>query len=125
MKFQGRIYKVLPVTSGTSQKGTDWQKQEFIFEYFERDDDRYADKVLLSIMNDRIRDYDLKEGDSVIIGFSHTTREYQGRYFNDIRMYSFEKVEKAAVPAAPSAPVAEPHQEQPIAPSAKRDELPF
>lgn len=93
MQFQGRIYKLFPVQSGTSQRG-EWTKQDFIFEYFEQPTDRYADRVLLSIMNDRIKDYDLHEGDEVIIGFGHNTREYQGRYFNDVRLYHFEKVKQ-------------------------------
>ena len=54
MEFKGRIMKVLPVTSGTSQNGNEWKKQEFVFEYFEQQTDRYSDKVCLSIMNGRI-----------------------------------------------------------------------
>lgn len=102
MQFQGRIYKLFPVQSGTSQRG-EWTKQDFIFEYFEQPTDRYADRVLLSIMNDRIREYDLHEGDEVIIGFGHNTREYQGRYFNDVRLYHFEKVKQVGKTAAPAA----------------------
>ena len=69
MEFKGRIMKVLPVTSGTSQNNNEWKKQEFVFEYFEQQTDRYSDKVCLSIMNDRIAEYDLHENDEVLIGF--------------------------------------------------------
>ena len=112
MQFQGRIYKLFPVQSGTSQRG-EWTKQDFIFEYFEQPTDRYADRVLLSVMNDRIKEYELHEGDEVIIGFGHNTREYQGRYFNDVRLYHFEKVKQVGntdaqaaqpSPAMPTAP---------------------
>ena len=98
MQFRGRINRIFPVQSGTSSQGKEWSRMDFIFEYFEQPTDRYADRVLLSIMNDRIKEYDLHEGDEVIIGFSHNTREYQGRYFNEVRVYHFEKVkaEKAA-----------------------------
>lgn len=102
MQFQGRIYKLFPVQSGTSQRG-EWTKQDFIFEYFEHPTDRYADRVLLSIMNDRIKEYDLHEGDEVNIGFGHNTREYQGRYFNDVRLYHFEKVKQVGNTDAPAA----------------------
>lgn len=102
MQFQGRIYKIFPVQSGTSQRG-EWTKQDFIFEYFETPTDRYADRVLLSVMNDRIREYDLHEGDEVIIGFGHNTREYQGRYFNDVRLYHFEKVVRNGQGQQPAA----------------------
>ena len=113
MQFQGRIYKLFPVQSGTSQRG-EWTKQDFIFEYFEQPTDRYADRVLLSIMNDRIKDYDLHEGDEVIIGFGHTTREYQGRYFNDVRLYHFEKVKQVG---NTDAPAAQPSPAMPTAPA--------
>jgi hypothetical protein len=87
--------KVLPVTSGTSQNNNEWKKQEFIFEYFEQQTDRYSDKVCLSIMNDRIAEYDLHENDEVLIGFGHSIREYQGRYFNELRLYKFQKLTQA------------------------------
>ena len=95
MEFKGRIMKVLPVTSGTSQNKNEWKKQEFIFEYFEQQTDRYSDKVCLSIMNDRIAEYDLHENDEVLIGFGHSIREYQGRYFNELRLYKFQKLTQA------------------------------
>ena len=91
MEFKGRIYKVMPITEGVNRAGDKWQKQEFLFEYFEHDTDRYTDKVALSIMNDRIKECDLHEGEEVTIGFGHTVREYQGRYYNDIRCYKIEK----------------------------------
>ena len=95
MEFKGRIMKVLPVTSGTSQNGNEWKKQEFVFEYFEQQTDRYSDTVCLSIMNDRIAEYDLHENDEVLIGFGHSIREYQGRYFNELRLYKFQKLTQA------------------------------
>lgn len=134
MQFQGRIYKLFPVQSGTSQRW-EWTKQDFIFEYFEQPTDRYADRVLLSIMNDRIREYDLHEGDEVIIGFGHNTREYQGRYFNDVRMYHFEKVKQVAPTQPQPTPVPQQPQQTQIFPPPQQttnktmpsdgDDLPF
>ena len=98
MEFKGRIYKVMPITEGVNRAGDKWQKQEFLFEYFEHDTDRYTDKVALSIMNERIKECDLHEGEEVTIGFGHTVREYQGRYYNDIRCYRIEKADSMQVP---------------------------
>lgn len=133
MQFQGRIYKIFPIQSGTSQRG-EWTKQDFIFEYFEQPTDRYADRVLLSVMNDRIREYDLHEGDECIIGFGHNTREYQGRYFNDVRLYHFEKVKQVGktdaqaaqpTPAMPTQTAA-PQPAQPFPPQQNGEgDLPF
>ena len=127
MNFEGRIYKVFPVQSGTSSRG-EWMKQDFIFEYFEQPTDRYADRVLLSVMNDRIKEYDLHEGDEVIIGFGHNTREYQGRYFNDVRMYHFEKVVKVEKDAAAQPqPTENTQAQQPASlfPPTNNEEPPF
>lgn len=121
MQFQGRIYKLFPIQTGTSQRG-EWTKQDFIFEYFEQPTDRYADRVLLSIMNDRIKEYDLHEGDEVIIGFGHNTREYQGRYFNDVRLYHFEKVKQVG---NTDAPAAQPSPAIPTQTSAQQPAQPF
>lgn len=90
---------MLPVRTGTSRDGAEWKSQEFVFEYFEEDAKRYADRVVLSVMNDRISEYDLHVNDEVRIGFSHKVREYQGRYYNDLHIYKFAKL-KAALPAA-------------------------
>lgn len=91
MEFQGRINRVFPVTKGVTRDGKEWKRQDFIFEYFEHETDRWADKVLLSVMNDRIASYDLHEGDEVTIGFGHNVREYGDKQFNEIRIYKFEK----------------------------------
>jgi hypothetical protein len=47
MEFEGRITKVLPVRSGTSQRGNEWKALPFVFAYYENPDQRWEDKVLL------------------------------------------------------------------------------
>ena len=90
MEFKGRIYKVLDEQSGTNREGNPWRRLEFIFEYFENENDRYSDKVVLSIMNDRIEQYKPQENDNVPIGFSPNVREYQGWWYNELRVYKYE-----------------------------------
>lgn len=92
MIYQGRIQRVFTIQSGVSQSGKRWEKLDFVFEYFEKPDDRYADRVVLSVMNERIADYSLHEGDQVEIGFGHNIREYNGKYFNEVRIYHFKKL---------------------------------
>lgn len=127
MQFQGRIYRLYPIQSGTSSaNGNQWSRQDFVFEYFENPTDRYADRVLLSVMNERIKEYDLHEGDECIIGFAHTTREYQGRCFNDIRIYHFEKVKQVErQPAMSTAPASATPTQTVAQQPAQGDDLPF
>ena len=95
MEFTGRVKKLLPVRSGTSQRtGNEWRALPFIFEYHEHETDRYADEVLLETFDERVID-NLEEGMEVICGFGHRTREYDGKIYNDIRLYKIESVRKA------------------------------
>ena len=95
MEFQGRIKKVLPLRSGTSQRG-EWQALPFIFEFFEHETDRYADSVVLETFDTKVIE-NLKEGMEVVCGFGHRTREYEGKTYNELRLYKIESMKKAAV----------------------------
>ena len=127
MEFSGRILRLFPTSSGTNQQGNTWKRQEFIFEYFERPEDRYCDRVLLSIMNERIDTFDIHEGDEVRIGFSHNVREWNGKWYNEMRVYRLEKISHAPQsepePAEAPQPASESIIEQPK--TEEEDDLPF
>jgi len=133
MEFKGRIAKVMPVQTGTNRSGDEWRKLEFVFEYFEHDTDRWSDKVVLSVMNSRIDEYDIHEGDEVLIGFGHgVSNEWKGRIFNELRLYKFEKInsQQAAQQAPQSTQAGKVEQQPTTAPvnaqsSEKEEELPF
>lgn len=123
MEIQGKIYKVLPTRTGKKADGSEWRSQEFIVEFFETADQRWSDKVVLNVMNDRIDEYQLHEGDDVRVGFSHGVREYQGKYYPEFRIYKFEKVAHQQHLSAKSEPQPTPT----AAPKAQQanDDLPF
>ena len=114
MEFEGRISRVLPIRSGTSQKG-EWKVLPFVFEYFETSDQRWPDRVLLETMDSNImaqigaylkKGADNKavveNGECVLlyelkcrVGFSHSVRDYDRQdgtkgTSNNIRCYKFE-----------------------------------
>ena len=106
MEFQGRIAKVLPVRSGTSQRG-EWKSLHFVFEYFENPTDRYADSVLLETFDDKVIDH-MKEGMEVRCGFSHRAKEIKRQdgtmvTINEIRLYKIESIKKGQ-PEPPAQP---------------------
>ena len=97
MEFKGRIKQILPLRSGVSQRtGNEWKAQPFVFEYFENATDRYADSVLLETYDTNVM-ATMQEGMEVICGFGHRTREYEGRTYNEIRLYKFETVTRTGV----------------------------
>lgn len=144
MEYTGRISKVLPMRSGTSQRtGNQWQTQPFVFEYFETDDQRWSDKVLLETFNASEIPL-IEENAKVRIGFAHSVREWtnqrgETQMFNEIRMYKFERldapqaeptsVSNAPQPAPASDPAPAAHQEPTIAEQKidgdGNDDLPF
>ena len=114
MEFEGRISRVLPVRSGTSQKG-EWKVLPFVFEYFETGDQRWPDRVLLETMDTNImaqigaylkKGADgkavVENGECVLqyelkcrVGFSHNVRSFDKQdgtkmTINDVRCYKFE-----------------------------------
>ena len=105
MEFIGRVKKILPLRSGVSQRtGNEWKSLPFIFEYFEHDTDRYPDQVLLETFDTNVIEH-LKEGMEVRCGFAHHTREYEGRVFNEVRLYKIESIKGAnKAPQAANAP---------------------
>ena len=125
MEVQGRIYKVMPIRKGNKSDGSEWRSQEFIVEFFETPDQRWSDKVVLSVMNERIDEYDLHEGEEVNVGFSHGVREYQGRWYPEFRIYKFEK--KVAAEPQPTIKIEEATAAAPASEAAqeKKDDLPF
>ena len=110
MKVQGRIKKLMPIQTGISRIGNNWKKQDFILEYFEEPTDQYSDTVMLSLMNDRIDEYNLKEGDEVEVDVRHQVKAYGERVYNDLFWRSIEKVNKPK--PATEQPAPQPTSEQ-------------
>ena len=132
MEFTGQVKKILPVRSGVSQRtGNEWKSLPFIFEYHEHETDRYADTVLLEIFDTNVID-NLKEGMEIRCGFGHRTREYEGKVYNELRLYKIESVKHAQAaqqapqganaPAAGQSPTPQPNGTQE---AEKDDDLPF
>ena len=133
MEFVGQIKKMLPARSGVSERsGNVWKAQPFIFEYYEHESDRYPDSVVLETFDDNIM-AQLEEFAKVKIGFGHRTREYEGKVFNDLRIYKFERLGGAQQAAQPAntAQTANSPQPQNNAPQGNEnqgggsDDLPF
>lgn len=103
LELEGRIARKLNVQSGTSAKGP-WQKQEFILEYQEGN---YPTQVCMNVWGeDKVRELDrFQIGDKVKVSFNLSSREYNGRWYSDIRAWRIEPVAQAAPAPSPSAPM--------------------
>ena len=76
MEFEGTVYKIMPVTKGTSARG-DWQRQDVVFEMNEGS---FARKICVTFFNKPEDVARLKEGAAYTVSVNIESREYNGRY---------------------------------------------
>ena len=88
MEIEGRIARKLNVQSGTSSRGA-WSKQEFILEYQEGN---FPSQVCMNVWGeDKVRDLEKYQvGDKVRISFNLSSREFNGRWYTDVRAWRIE-----------------------------------
>jgi len=132
MELTGKIIAVLPARSGVSQRtGNQWMTQEYVIEV----PGQYPRKCVFNIFGeDRIKQFNIQMGEELTVSFDIDAREYNGRWFNDIRAFNIQRG-VAPVAAAPmdSAPVqaAAPQAQAPFPPADQApvensaDDLPF
>ncbi len=109
MEFVGIVYRILSPQSGTSARGQ-WQKQEVVFDL----PDEFSRKVCVTFFGDRAQDAaTLQVGDKVNVSFNIESREYNGRWYTDVRAWRIQKVQPeqpavAPIPDLPPIEMAEP-----------------
>lgn len=103
--------------SGVSQRtGNPWMTQEYVLEV----PGQYPRRMVFNIFGeDRIKQFNIQMGQDYTVSFDIDAREYQGRWFNDIRAYNVvAAVAMGAAPAAAPMAGAAPFPPQQAAPSA-------
>lgn len=121
MILKGKIQRILPLQSGTSQKGNQWQKVEFIVEETGTD---HPDVLCISAMNDHVEELmGINQGDAVEVYFSCRCNEYNGRVYNSLTLFKITKIGAAPQPQAPQPMPPTPQQGQVF--NGNDDGLPF
>ena len=99
--------------------------QEFVIETAEQ----YPRKCMFSVFGeDRLKEFNIQVGEILTVSFDIDAREYNGRWYNDIRAW---RVVRGAAPVSGAAPVADipaPTAQMPAQPSVAsepEDDLPF
>ena len=110
LEIVGKLIKVLPEISGQSQRGP-WSKQEFVLETL---DASYPKKVCLTAWGDKVADLkQFGDGDTIKASFSAESREYNDRWFTELRAFRIEGAEGGGQDsgAGYSAPASRPAQQ--------------
>lgn len=98
MEITGKIIVAMPEVSGVSAKGNAWKKKEYVLENTEG---QFPRKVAFTCFGENADRINLNVGDDVKIYFDIESREYNGRWYTDIRAWRAEPL-VAAAPAAPA-----------------------
>ena len=99
LELEGTLKQKLGVQNGTSARGA-WAKQEFILEF---PDGNYTSQACFTAWGqDKVQELDkYREGDAVKVSFNLRSREYNGRWYNDLQIWRIAPA-GAAAPAAPA-----------------------
>ena len=86
MEIKGKIIEVLPEKSGQSANG-EWRKQEYVLET----ESNYPKKICFMAWGDKIEEFNLRQGDTVEVSVDLESREYNGRWYTDVKAWKVSK----------------------------------
>ena len=119
MEINGKIIELLPEQSGESANGA-WRKQQYILET----DSQYPKKICFMVWSDKIDELAIKQGEDLSVSIDIESREYNGRWYTDVKAWQVTRVDASA----DNIPFAEPesfNNTQPEEPPLLDDEIPF
>lgn len=106
MDFEGKVLEILPPVSGQSARGT-WERQTVVFE---QQNKQYGKELAVTFMNKAQDVASLRVGEHYIVSFDIESRNYQGRWYTDVRAWRVQPVQTQAQPPVQDMP---PFMEEP------------
>lgn len=129
MEIVGKVVQLGTLIEGNSPRGP-WKKQELIIETIEQ----YPKKICLLCWNERVNDANsFFVGQTIKAQISIESREFNGKWYTDVRAFRFDLEQPAQQPAAQPMNQMPPQMpQQPLPPmnedyfaSDNGDDLPF
>ena len=93
MQITARLVQLLPLQTGNGKNGQ-WKKQDIIVET----DGQYPKKICISVWGDKINESQLKPGNRLKIDFDVESREFNGRWYTDVKAWKIDV--EGSTPAA-------------------------
>ncbi len=85
MQLTAKLVQVLPIQSGMGKNG-EWKRQNIIVET----DGMYPKKICITLWGEKVGDSMLQEGALLDISFDLESREFNGRWYTDVRAWKVE-----------------------------------
>ncbi|MFH2096025.1 MAG: DUF3127 domain-containing protein [Bacteroidota bacterium] len=86
MEITGKIVKIEPAQSGSSGERS-WKKQNIVIET----GGEYPKLLCMENWNDKVDISALQEGETLTAHINVESREYQGKWFTNVRVWKIEK----------------------------------
>ena len=88
MELEGKISVVLTPVSGVSQTtGNQWMSQEYVIAYYWFPNQTKPSYIVMRVFGeDRIKQFNLQPNDEVRVCYHAEAHEYNGRWFNEMRL---------------------------------------
>ena len=126
MEFTGRIIKVLDQRGGVSSRtGNPWKMQDFVIE---ETVGQFPKRMVFNVFGEEnLNRFNIQEGQELTVSFDINAREYNGRWYNDVRVWNVvaaaaaQPVAAQPVNAQPQVAAPFPPADQPAAQSAQAD----
>ena len=105
MQITAKLIQLLPLQTGTGKNG-EWKKQDVIVET----EGQFPKKICISLWGDKADANLLKIGNSLSIQFDVESREYNGKWYTDVKAWKIELASGASDYSLPggSFPTEEP-----------------
>jgi len=120
MQLTAKLVQMLPLQTGTGRNG-EWKKQEIIVET----DSQYPKKICIAIWGDKINSSQLKIGNRLAIDFDIESREFNGKWYTDVKAWKIETADAANNTASLPATNDYSFPEPPPSPVEEPNDLPF
>ncbi len=100
MDLSGKVIQILPLQTGEGRNGA-WKKQDYIIET----QGQYPKKVCFSVWGDKITQFNIQENEFITIGMDIESREYNSRWYTDIKAWKVDRpgTSGMAAPASQNA----------------------
>lgn len=107
MEFTGKIIAVLEPRGGVSARtGNTWKSQDYVIE---ETVGQFPKRMAFKVFGEEnINRFNIQQGQELTVSFDINAREYQGRWYNDIRVWNVQPAAVQAPAMAAAQPAAAP-----------------
>jgi len=96
MELKGKLLQLLPLQTGQGKNGT-WKKQDCVLEI----PGQYPKKVCFAVWGDKIDESQLQIGNELTVSCDIESREYNGRWYTEVKAWKVETGNGTAPSYAP------------------------